>query len=397
VFLTGLGVPAESQIPNFLEEGHPWRSAAAVHAPRDLAKRQTFLDHPDVVWSWYLWRWAVCQNGKPNAAHLAIARASGLIGSRFLLITETVDGLHRRTRTPLESTYEVHGYLGAMRCDRGCLGLSHVPRLEPHPLGVGELTNEEREALVCVRCGAPTRPHVLWLDETYDEANHRYESALRAATSASALIVVGSSATSTLSRQVCERIIERRVPLIVITQEWNTVAREAAGIPSGIHLRGAAAQLLPPLVEELSRAIGGRAQNAIGAIRDRSAAGVAETILQVGAEGGSMTLTGILDGQGSWRFRLGVDCSTFAAIAPDEFTADELKWDGGWLTDFEEALKELDRETPWARLHPLRIHPAFATRILDAVRVRLNDGGSDDRTRFAYEVWQEVSERRRGS
>jgi NAD-dependent deacetylase len=256
VFLTGVGLSTESNIPNFLEEGHPWHSKGRVHSARSLARHAAFVDDPDVVWSWYLWRWAVCQSGKPNPAHLAITRASKLVEGRIRVTTEAVDGLHRAAQSPLQHTYEVHGYVGAMRCARGCVGLSHVPRLPPHPHGVGELSAEEQAALVCVRCGGAARPHVLWLDETYDESNYRADTALQAAATASALIVIGSAGAGQLTRQVFERVAERRVPVIVVTPELNDFARMATRLPAGMHLNGAAGELVPTLVEELAKATG---------------------------------------------------------------------------------------------------------------------------------------------
>jgi NAD-dependent deacetylase len=393
VFLTGRGLSAESNIPNFLEEGHPWPSKGSVHSARSLARHAAFVDDPDVVWGWYLWRWAVCQSGKPNPAHRAITRASRLFEGRIRVITEAVDGLHRLAQSPLDHTYEVHGYVGAMRCAGGCVGLSHVPRLPPHPHGVGELTGEEQAALVCVRCGGPARPHVLWLDETYDESNYRADTALQAAATASALIVVGSAGAGQLSRQVFERVAERRVPVIVVTPELNDLARMAARLPAGIHLRGTASDIVPMLVEDLAKAAG-LAEPTAGRHRGRDRP-VEETILKVGAEGGCMTLIGRQSDDGRWRFRVNVDASTFAEFMPDEFSADQLRRDGEWIDGFDAALEAFDQEVPWAQLSPIRVHPEFAGRVIEAVRNRLRSSDVTDHTQWKLERWTEVCAGRR--
>src|SRR5688572_21461815 len=95
IFLTGAGVSAESNIPTFRGEEGYWRAGSRNYHPQELATRQAFGLVPEVVWSWYLWRLAVCSAAQPNAAHHAIAQAAEAVGERVLLITQNVDGLHR--------------------------------------------------------------------------------------------------------------------------------------------------------------------------------------------------------------------------------------------------------------------------------------------------------------
>jgi hypothetical protein len=318
-----------------------------------------------------------------------------LFGERVRLVTETVDGLHRVAQSSLLHTCEVHGFVGAMRCARGCFGLSHVPRLPPHPHGVGELSQEERAALVCVRCGGPTRPHVLWLDEKYDEPNYCADTALHAAANASALIVAGSAGVAALTRQIVERVVRRRVPIIVITSELNDLATLAARQPRGIHLRGVAAELVPVVVEELAKAAGVSEPAGGDATRRRRSTAAPERILEVGAEGGCMTLQGRQEEDGRWLFQVNVDASTLAELMPEEFTASELRRDGEWVYDFERALQDLDRSACWELLVPMRVHPEFSDRILEAVRSRLSSSCASRDLRSRLGRWQAVCAARR--
>jgi hypothetical protein len=80
IFLTGAGISAESHIPTFRGEEGYWRAESRLYQPQELATRAAFARLPELVWSWYLWRWAVCNAALPNAAHLAIARAGCLPG-----------------------------------------------------------------------------------------------------------------------------------------------------------------------------------------------------------------------------------------------------------------------------------------------------------------------------
>jgi NAD-dependent deacetylase len=253
VFLTGAGVSAESNIPTFRGEEGYWRSGSKNYHPQELATRQAFGLIPEVVWSWYLWRLAVCRAAQPNAAHHAIAQAAAVLGERVLLITQNVDGLHRRAGSPPSGTYEVHGNIAWMRCSRSCSGLVPVPTLAAHPRELSELSVEERAALVCPRCAARARPHVLWFDETYDEPLFRFESSLQAASEAALLVVVGTTGTTNLPLQIGRLAVARGIPIVVINPEPNPFSEMAERLPYGVFLQGTAGQWMPEVLDVMTR------------------------------------------------------------------------------------------------------------------------------------------------
>lgn len=98
-------------------------------------------------------------------------------------------------------------------------------------------------------------------------------------------------------------------------------------------------------------------------------------ILEVGAEGGSITLRGVQIA-GKWRFSLKSidqsesfldDCGELGDSSPDNSrTADS------WT----EALKLLDTY-PWHRLHPLEVHPDFRETVFDTVSARFGSKDAD--------------------
>ena len=95
-------------------------------------------------------------------------------------------------------------------------------------------------------------------------------------------------------------------------------------------------------------------------------------ILKVGAAGGSVTLLGRRGDGEQWQFaRVTVD-QTEALLgetgdgvvrAP---SVENLEWVGCW----EEGIRLMDRY-PWARLHPIAVHPEFVERVRVAVEERL--------------------------
>lgn len=250
VVLTGAGVSAESGIPTFRGEEGYWTVGSREYHPQELATHEAFTRMPWEVWAWYLYRRGVCRAATPNAAHEALVRWDAALGQRFSLITQNVDGLHRRAGSPAARTFPIHGDIELMRCAREC-----SPERTPIPdavgaLGKGEAVSDAVKAqLVCPRCKGKTRPHVLWFDESYDEDRYYFDTCHRLAARASVLVVVGTSAQTNLPWQVVTLAARAGATIIDINIEDNAFGDIASG--SGGALRGPAAAIVPTLVDAL--------------------------------------------------------------------------------------------------------------------------------------------------
>ena len=108
--LTGAGVSAESGLPTFRDA---LTGLWANHRPEDLATPEAFERNPGMVWDWYRMRREGALKAEPNAAHLALARLEELV-PRVTLITQNVDGLHRRAGS--RTVIELHGDITRVRC-----------------------------------------------------------------------------------------------------------------------------------------------------------------------------------------------------------------------------------------------------------------------------------------
>ncbi len=173
VVLTGAGVSAESGVPTFRGAGGLWQQFRA----EDLATPQAFARDPSLVWQWYAWRRELIAKCEPNAAHRTLAEMERAF-SRFLLVTQNVDGLHRRAGN--RRMVELHGNIWRVRCVRE-----------------GTVTEDCRVPLPEIpprcECGALLRPDVVWFGETLpDDALQR---AVEAAETCTVMLVVGTSAT----------------------------------------------------------------------------------------------------------------------------------------------------------------------------------------------------------
>jgi hypothetical protein len=104
-----------------------------------------------------------------------------------------------------------------------------------------------------------------------------------------------------------------------------------------------------------------------------------ETILVVGAEGGSITVEGQRDAASVWCFRVVTNESALGDLLGDELGATS-SWES-----WEAALAELNRY-PWPRLWPIRVHADFAEAILNAVAANEHGGAGQVRR------WRELLE-----
>src|SRR4029434_141578 len=141
--LTGAGISAESGIPTFRDaQTGLWAS----FRPEELATREAFEKNPRRVWEWYAHRRDGVQKAEPNDGHRALVEMEKRF-SRFTLITQNVDGLHRRAGS--RALIELHGNIARSKCFS-----------EEIPV---ESWKEDREVPPrCPRCGGFLRPDVVW-------------------------------------------------------------------------------------------------------------------------------------------------------------------------------------------------------------------------------------------
>lgn len=249
--LTGAGISAESGIPTFRGPEGYWQVGSRNYKPEDIGTLAMFRREPDEVWRWYLFRRTVCGKARPNRAHLALVALEQAFGDRFTLVTQNVDGLHERAGSGPGRTLHVHGSLDYMRCGEDC-----TPEIHAFPEGVGayrretELADADRALLVCPRCGALARPHVLWFDESYDEAHYRFDTALRVAAGTGLLITVGTSGATNLPNHVLNLVIRSGGKVIDVNVEPNLFGRMAT-VNGGFSLLGRSGEVLPALVDAL--------------------------------------------------------------------------------------------------------------------------------------------------
>ena len=248
--LTGAGISAESGIPTFRGPEGYWTIGSKEYHPQEMATHSMFVKKPDEVWKWYLYRIGVCGNALPNPGHLALVEMETLFKDRFTLITQNVDNLHLRAGNRLEKMFQIHGNVFFMRCAGEC-ALKVYPN--PEDLSRREknknLTEKDRNLLMCPDCGSRTRPHVLWFDEMYNEHFYRYHSALNVAGETELLIVVGTSGATNLPNQVVWEVKNRDGIIIDINIEENPFSNLALKSRRGFFIKQPSSKALPNILQ----------------------------------------------------------------------------------------------------------------------------------------------------
>jgi NAD-dependent deacetylase len=227
--LSGAGISAESGVPTFRDDKNGlW----ARFDPYELASIDGWLQNPQRVWGWYLWRHYLASCVEPNDGHRAIAAWQD--HAEVTVVTQNVDNLHERAGS--DPVHHVHGSIFEFRCAAcalpytGTLPEMSEPVLELEPPSCG--------------CGGLIRPDVVWFGEQLPEAP--WQRAVEATQSADLLVVVGTSAIVYPAAGLPELALARGATVIEVNPEPTPLSRSAT-----ICLRESASKVLPGLLQRL--------------------------------------------------------------------------------------------------------------------------------------------------
>lgn len=226
VIITGAGVSAESGIPIYRGAKGLWTEEGGEAIIKATAG--FFVRHRRESWAWYLERRTEARKADPNIAHFAIAEIGRLLDGRFTLIAQNIDRLHARAASRAEEMIELHGHLEGMRCIEGCSGVFAIPEAFDQWTSDDSVGDGDLRLLTCPLCGLPARPHVLWFDEFYDEANYGFATAQRAVANATLCITVGTSGGIPVAGRLAGIAARAGATLIDINTRDNPLRRLAA-------------------------------------------------------------------------------------------------------------------------------------------------------------------------
>lgn len=220
--MIGAGASAEVGVPTFRGSGGLWDGARI----EELATPEAFAKDPLRVSQWYAERRARLAEIAPGPVHHALAALEAEVagrGGRFLLISQNVDGLHRRAG--VRAYVDLHGTLLLDRCTRCAreieVALDASRVLPPR----------------CEACGALLRPAVVWFGEALSMRD--WERAASAASSCELFLSVGTSAVVEPAASLARLAVAHGARLFEINPEETPAssrAERALRAPAGVVL-----------------------------------------------------------------------------------------------------------------------------------------------------------------
>lgn len=228
VVLTGAGISTESGIPDYRGATG---AALRRHAPMT---HQSFVSDPVArrrYWARSHMGWRIMRTAEPNAGHRAVAvlEHQGLVTG---VITQNVDGLHQAAGS--WNVVDLHGRLDRVIC-LSCGGTCTRQEVDEH---LSETNDEWRTTVLaqnpdgdvdipdadldrftvvdCRQCGGPLKPDVVYFGDSVPP--HLVSACYDRISSASALLVLGTSLHVFSGRRFVVRAADRGIPVAIVNQ-----------------------------------------------------------------------------------------------------------------------------------------------------------------------------------
>lgn len=236
VVLSGAGCSTESGIPDYRDGEGAWKRTPPMQYQEFIgshAARQRY-------WARALLGWQQFRHVAPNPAHQVLAQFEHA-GRLQHLITQNVDGLHRRAGS--RNVVELHGRIDTAVCLQCQHAQSregvqaqlaernrHWTQLEAvmAPDGDALLDNVDFatfQLIDCDGCGGMLKPDVVFFGESVP--GEVVANAFAAVDAADTLLVVGSSLMVFSGYRFARRARERGIPLAIINQGRTRADGEA--------------------------------------------------------------------------------------------------------------------------------------------------------------------------
>ncbi len=123
LIFTGAGISTASGIPDYRGPQGVWKTKTPVYYQDFLSSKSSRIRY----WTTKTEDWAAYRNVDPNPVHQAIADLTAA-GKVIAVVTQNVDGLHRKSGLPEEKLIEIHGTNAKIEC-QSCGSMS-----DPDPI-----------------------------------------------------------------------------------------------------------------------------------------------------------------------------------------------------------------------------------------------------------------------
>jgi NAD-dependent deacetylase len=228
--LTGAGISTASGIPDFRGPGGLWTRRKPVYYDDFMASESARIEY----WDYKLESWEIYRQAPPNAVHHAIA-ALERAGKIVAVLTQNVDGLHRRAGTTPERLVELHGTDLIVECQRCHATSDPIPHFETF--------RATRRPPMC-ECGGILKAATISFGQSLRPAD--LDRAAAAVRHADLMIALGSTLSVHPAASLPLLAAQRGVPYVIV----NRGPTDHDAYPSvTLRLEGDVTEILPPAVE----------------------------------------------------------------------------------------------------------------------------------------------------
>jgi NAD-dependent deacetylase len=228
--VSGAGVSTASGIPDFRGPGGVWTRRRPVYYDEFLASEAARVEY----WDFKLETWEIYRHARPNAVHDAVV-ALERAGKILAVVTQNVDGLHRRAGTSLKALVELHGTDLLVECQTCHATSDPAPHFESF--------KATRRPPSCT-CGGLLKPATISFGQSLRPGD--LERAAAAAVKADLVLALGSTLSVYPAASIPLLAAERGTPYIIVNRgPTDHDAHRAVTL----RLEGDVTALVPPAVE----------------------------------------------------------------------------------------------------------------------------------------------------
>ena len=202
LIFSGAGVSTASGIPDFRGPNGVWTRRRPVYYDEFLASEAARVEY----WDYKLETWEIYQRAQPNAVHDAVA-ALEHAGKVLAVVTQNVDGLHRRAGTSPARLIELHGTDLFVECQT-CHARTAPP---PH----FERFTATRVAPRC-ECGGLLKAATVSFGQSLDAGD--LDRAATAARRADLVVALGSTLSVYPAASIPLLAAERGTPYVIVNR-----------------------------------------------------------------------------------------------------------------------------------------------------------------------------------
>jgi NAD-dependent deacetylase len=200
---TGAGISTGSGIADYRGPDGLWKTRQPVEFADFMRSRDARIEY----WDQKLETWPGIRDAEPNDAHRAVVRLERA-GKVALVVTQNIDGLHRRAGTDPGLLVELHGTSLAVEC-MACHGMTD-------PSAHFAAFAASREPPICSECGGFLKPATISFGQSLRQSD--LARAMAASRQADLVVALGSSLSVQPAASIPLLAVERGVPYVVVNR-----------------------------------------------------------------------------------------------------------------------------------------------------------------------------------